>query len=149
MLFTTLSHRRNQILFGMAFSIGMIVAANFWMFRSTQITQDFIRYVLQNQWSEADRLLAKGSDLEIASNHIKWIGEDGTTCELKRDQVEYHVLEDPKRPSRKGMMDVLIGRRRFQLCAMRKVESGLPIAIPIYCTTHHGRIVINHVGAQE
>ena len=93
-------------------------------------------------------MLASLSELAADDKLLQLTAHDGSTVDIPIRKAEFNVLEDPNRPPRFGVIDYLLSRKHFQICAIWDDEGGSHVE-PIYCTTRGSRVVINHVGRIE
>lgn len=136
---------RNLIVAGTVV-FGLAVVANFWSFRPTSTMQSFISHVLSGRFADASKLVSASGSIATGEDSYAFAAGDGTSSTVPIGKAEFQVLEDPNRPPRVGVVDYLLGRQQFAVCAKWDDDSGVSHLVPIYCTAHGATIEINHVG---
>lgn len=135
-----------RLLLAVPFVVALMVGVNYWIsVRSTLVRQEFSKLILAEQFDRAAGMVATPSKIEKNDSVHQLTAADGSKSEIPIGIAEFHILHEPNRPARNGIVDFLSCSEHFQICALWN-DANRSHVVPIYCTTRGSIVVIDHVG---
>lgn len=129
--------------------LGLLIGLNYWAFvRPNSVEQRFVRLVLNEEFVEAAGMLSNPCSVSINGDSYRLTALDGSSVEIPIGKAELNVFDEPKRSPRNGIVDCLLCRKHFSICAIWKEKDGSHF-VPIFCTTRGSAVVLDHVGITE